>query len=649
MSDTARGGWWNAATARYTLGELLSQSGTYVSSTAQAWVVLSATQDPLSLGIFMALRYGPAALVTPWIGTLVDGRNPRRVLKLSNLVQMVLALAAGALAFRPGALAFWPFVLVGACSQVLAVAEYASRTSYLTALVSDEHRVQLVGATTSASSVGRVLGPAAAGAMLSAAPSGLCFAVDAVTFLLSAVLLPRGHYRMETPRRASLRESFREVWHLPVVRDLLIVFALVSLVSFNVATLVPLFVRDAYLNDPKALALLNATFGIGSVAGGLLRAAIRVPPSLTTVGGLALFGVAFAAAGIGVPLWAVGVLFFLAGFGRLMFAASSNAVLVTGVEEGRRGFVGSLYAFAFTGVTPVGALLASSLSSTVGAGATIVAVGGFAVLAACAYALRLARGHRKPGSAPAAPQQRVEMSTAPTRTRIFSHASRTVEDTVTADDTIRFVRERALTLSMRPGKIEALQRIAREVERSHVPGIFVEAGVALGGSAIVLAKAKTPGRELRLYDVYDLIPAPGVNDDQRSHDDYSKLLAKKADRPAVANYLAHTTDMLKQVKINFHQAGIDVEQEDVHFIQGLFDSTLVLDSPVAFAHVDCDWYDPVTVCIERLRDHISSGGVIVFDDYSTYEGARRAVDSWLAEDRRFEVIHHDRSLAVRRQ
>jgi hypothetical protein len=220
---------------------------------------------------------------------------------------------------------------------------------------------------------------------------------------------------------------------------------------------------------------------------------------------------------------------------------------------------------------------------------------------------------------------------------------------MTIDDTIRFVREQAITLSMRPGKIEAVHRIAREVEEFDVPGIFVETGVALGGSAIVLAKTKKPGRELRLYDVYDLIPAPGENDDQKSHDDYSKLLAKEADRPAVANYLAHVTDMLEQVKTNFRQAGIDVERENVHFVPGLFDDTLVIDGPVALAHVDCDWYEPVALCIERLRDHISLGGVIIFDDYSTYGGAKLAVDSWLVEDDRFEVVHHERSLAVRRR
>ncbi|GGK82165.1 MFS transporter [Mangrovihabitans endophyticus] len=632
MRPIARASWWNAATAQYTLGELLSQSGTYVSATAQAWVVLSATQDPLSLGIFMALRYGPAALVTPWIGALVDGRNPRRVLQMSNLLQMAFALAAGALALSPGTLAFWPFALVGAGSQVLAVAEYASRTAYLTALVSDEHRAQFVGATTSASSVGRVVGPMIAGVMLSVAPSGLCFVVDAVTFLLSFLLLPRGHHRARTTTRASLRESFQVVWHLPAVRDLLLVFALVSLVSFNVATLVPLFVRDDYLNDPKALALFNATFGIGSVAGGLLRATVRASPAVTTVCGLALFGVAFAAAGAGGPPWSVGALLFAAGFGRLLFAASSNAMLVTGVAEGRRGFVGSLYAFAFTGVTPVGALLVASSSAAVGAGATISVAGGFAAVAAGAYAVRLARTPRAahPHAHPAPKTARKA-------------------ETMTIDDPIRFVRERAITLSMRPGKIEAVQRIAREVEKTQISGVFVETGVALGGSAIVLAKAKTPERELRLYDVYDLIPAPGENDDQRSHDDYSKLLAKQADRPSVANYLAHTEDMLEYVKTNFRRAGIDVQKENVHFIRGLFDETLVIDEPVALAHVDCDWYDPVSLCIERLRDHISLGGVVVFDDYGTYGGAKRAVDSWLAVDDRFEVIHHDRSLAVRRR
>ena len=94
--------------------------------------------------------------------------------------------------------------------------------------------------------------------------------------------------------------------------------------------------------------------------------------------------------------------------------------------------------------------------------------------------------------------------------------------------------------------------------------------------------------------------------------------------------------------------GIDTAAENIHFVKGLYQDTLVITEPVAFAHVDCDWYDSVTLCISRIADFVSPDGVIVFDDYHSFEGCRRAVDSWLAADPRFEVIYSDWTLAVKR-
>lgn len=215
-------------------------------------------------------------------------------------------------------------------------------------------------------------------------------------------------------------------------------------------------------------------------------------------------------------------------------------------------------------------------------------------------------------------------------------------------EAITFVRSEALTFSMRPGKLEALHRLARQVEDAGVPGLFVEAGVAMGGSAIVLATTKARERALRLYDAFALPPAPGPDDDPRSHSDFQDFVDGRAEREADEKWLAHREDLLAYTRSNLRRAGIDPDTENITFVKGFYDETLTIDEPVAFAHVDCDWYESVKVCIDRMADWMSPGGIMLFDDYGTYGGARKAVDGWLAGDSRFRVVHSERSLGVER-
>jgi hypothetical protein len=75
---------------------------------------------------------------------------------------------------------------------------------------------------------------------------------------------------------------------------------------------------------------------------------------------------------------------------------------------------------------------------------------------------------------------------------------------------------------------------------------------------------------------------------------------------------------------------------------------LQIEQPIAFAHIDCDWHDSVAICIERISKMMSPGGVMLFDDYHSFEGCRRAVDAWLATDSRFKVVHSDWTVALER-
>ncbi len=215
-------------------------------------------------------------------------------------------------------------------------------------------------------------------------------------------------------------------------------------------------------------------------------------------------------------------------------------------------------------------------------------------------------------------------------------------------ETILFLRSSALTYCARPGKLEVVHEAAKRVEAGNVPGIFLEAGVAMGGSAIVIAKTKSPGRELRLYDVFEMLPPPGANDDARSHEVYRNFLAGSVSGPVDRTYVEHATDLLAFTRENMRRTGVDPDAENIRFVKGLYEETLKVDEPVAFAHIDCDWYDSVKLCIDRLADRMSVGGIMLFDDYNSFQGCRKAVDEWLPRDPRFRVVHSDWTVAVQR-
>ena len=219
---------------------------------------------------------------------------------------------------------------------------------------------------------------------------------------------------------------------------------------------------------------------------------------------------------------------------------------------------------------------------------------------------------------------------------------------VNVSETIHFLRSNALTYCGRPGKLEVVHEAVKTVESQGIPGIMVEAGVAMGGSAIVIAKTKAPERELRLFDVFEMLPPPAANDDPKSHEVYRNFVEGNVTAPVDRNYVAHATDLLMFTRENMRRTGVDPEALNIRFVKGLYEETLHVKEPVAFAHIDCDWYDSVKLCIERLAERMSPGGIMLFDDYNSFQGCRKAVDEWLPKDPRFRIAHSGWTIAIQR-
>ena len=169
-----------------------------------------------------------------------------------------------------------------------------------------------------------------------------------------------------------------------------------------------------------------------------------------------------------------------------------------------------------------------------------------------------------------------------------------------------------------------------EVEASNRAGMIVEAGTARGGSAIAMAAAKSPEREMRVYDVFGMIPPPTEKDGAKVLERFADIEAGRSTGPGGEAYYGYRDDLLGEVTESFSRHGVPVDRHNVALVQGLFQDTLTIEGPVALAHVDGDWYESTMTCLERIAPRLVPGGRIVIDDYFMWSGCRAAVNEYFA-------------------
>lgn len=194
---------------------------------------------------------------------------------------------------------------------------------------------------------------------------------------------------------------------------------------------------------------------------------------------------------------------------------------------------------------------------------------------------------------------------------------------------IRAIRTARLTY-LSEAKLESIALTCGALERAGIAGRFVEAGCALGGSSILIARTKSTERRFDVFDVFGMIPAPTADDPEDVQARYVQIVEGASAGIGGDRYYGYEDDLLDKVVSNLARFGVDLEASRVSLIKGLVQHTMHIDGPVAFAHIDVDWYEPVKTCLARLTPHLVRGGSLILDDYHDWGGCRKATDEFLA-------------------
>ncbi len=181
-----------------------------------------------------------------------------------------------------------------------------------------------------------------------------------------------------------------------------------------------------------------------------------------------------------------------------------------------------------------------------------------------------------------------------------------------------------------PERIAALVDAVRYVARHAIPGDVVECGVWRGGSMMAVARTLLELDDLRslhLFDTFDGMPPPGDVDRDRSGASAADLLAT-SDRESSSVWARSPLD---EVRRNLAATGYPPER--IRFVVGRVEETVPDRAPasIAILRLDTDWYESTRHELVHLFPRLSVGGVLIIDDYGHWEGARKAVDEYLAE------------------
>ncbi len=186
-------------------------------------------------------------------------------------------------------------------------------------------------------------------------------------------------------------------------------------------------------------------------------------------------------------------------------------------------------------------------------------------------------------------------------------------------------------------KLFLLLESIKKVNDENVEGLFLEAGCALGGSLVIIS-SYAKNRKVLAYDTFAMIPPPTAEDPPEVHERYKIIASGKSKGLGDDIYYGYRNDLLSFVSSNIAELSGDQALKQTKLFKGLLQDTMKLDNPIAFAHIDVDWYEPVLHSITQIWPLLSAGGIVIFDDYSDWGGCKKAVNEYFADKNDYQFV-----------
>ncbi|MEN3369682.1 MAG: hypothetical protein V7609_1825 [Verrucomicrobiota bacterium] len=360
-------------------GQIISFTGSWMTTTAQGWLVYQLTGSKALLGIVAAAASAPMLFFATWGGWMADRYPKRSVLLVTQTCWMLLSLAMAALVWTK-IVQSWQIIALAILGGVTMAFDMPARQSFVIEMTSREDLMNAISLNSSAFNCARIIGPSVAGFLMAHVGIAMCFFLDGVSFIavIAGLLLMRLPRRQTTivsesgPLGQAL-EGFGYVWTHRRVLTILSLFTVVGIFGWSYSVLMPAFAHDVLHLGANGYGLLMAGSGVGALAAALTVASVGhiLPTRVMALGGVWIFSVALVLFAYNKNLYLGVLLLAIVGFGVVLYFSTSNTVLQSIVPDEMRGRVMGIWTLIFGGMIPLGSLEAGLLADFIGTPATM--------------------------------------------------------------------------------------------------------------------------------------------------------------------------------------------------------------------------------------------------------------------------------------
>ncbi len=372
----------------YYIGQIISTSGTFMQSVAQAWLVLKLTNSGTALGITSALQYVPILVLGPYGGVIADRFSKRKILYLTQSISGILALVLGVLVWT-NLIQVWMVYILAFGLGMVNVFDNPTRQTFYIELVGQDNLRNAVTLYSTLVNLSRIIGPAIAAALIAGFGLAPCFIINGISYAAVVIMLAMMHSNelLVTPpvpqAKGQIREGFKYVFSTPVIGSTLLMMAFIGTFTYEFQVSLPLIAQFTFHGDASSYALLTASMGFGAAIGGIFFASRKGIRFHKVVNAALLFGLAVLAAAFMPSLLITGLALVLVGIFSINFSSLGNSILQLESSPQMRGRVMSFWSIAFLGSTTIGGPIVGWFAGVAGARWGL-AIGGIAALIATA-------------------------------------------------------------------------------------------------------------------------------------------------------------------------------------------------------------------------------------------------------------------------
>jgi len=374
----------------YFTGQSVSLIGTWMQRTGISWVVYTMTHSTVMLGLTVFASQFPSFLFSLWGGILSDRYNRYKLLLLTQTASMIQAILLAILTLT-NHFVVWQILTLSVILGIINAFDLPARQPLVHEFVTNKDDIpNALALNSSMVNIARLVGPALSGIVLGYFGAGICFFINAVSFvavIVSLLLMKLPAYKpvISTNKiTKDISEGFSYLKNTPSISLILLLLAVLSLLILPYDTLLPVFAKIVFKGDAATFGYISSFIGLGAIGGTIFLASLRQGASLKL---LLLINIAIV--GVGLILFSrinnfpIAMLFAtLSGFG----AMSQNTICITIIQvktdAAMRGRVMSYVAMAYFGMLPLGSLLIGSISQKIGAQDTLLLQGIISLLIA---------------------------------------------------------------------------------------------------------------------------------------------------------------------------------------------------------------------------------------------------------------------------